>query len=270
MWWGRPSYLWGGLLIVLGVLAVLANLGYLSNISWHVIWPLLLIGLGVWLIATRIVPTTPDDHGGAGFDRSDARDGLARAKLDIALGSARIDVRAAALGDQLYRAHIVHRGNPPEVELDRASGTVRISQSGNWMMGGWGRVKLEVQLNDALAWALDIHCGAVRGRIDLSTVGLAGFECHSGSTDLELSVARPAGEVPIRMEGGSVRLRLRRPAGAAVRVDASGGSIRLWADGVSQGGVGNVTWQSPGMDSSGDRYEARFAGGSLKVGLEQA
>src|SRR6202022_524361 len=96
-----------------------------------------------------------------------------------------------------------------------------------------------------------------------------GFECASGSSKIGLGVPKQGAVVPIRIEGGSVRTRLRRPMGRAIRVDASGGSVRLTADGVRQGGFGSIAWQSPGADASSDRYEARFSGGSVVVDVEQ-
>ncbi len=272
MWWGarRPSYFWGGALVVVGGLLLLGNVGLLNNVSWDYIWPVLLIGFGVWLIVARVLPAGgPSYVGSATVDRSDPREGLTKAKLQIAVGSARLDVRGAALGDLLYRVRIDASGARPEVQLDRSTGTVRISQPGNWMVGGWGRVKLDVQLNDGVSWEVDLDSGSVRGTVDMSTVPLAKFECDSASSRLDLSVSQPAGAVPIRVEGGAVDVRLRRPSGAAARLHAAGGSIRVTADGVRQSGFGSLAWQSTGFDSSSDRYEARFSGGSVRAEVEQ-
>src|ERR1700730_3547918 len=271
MWWGRPSYFWGGVLIIGGVLALLANAGLLNNLDWNYVWPVLLIAIGVCQIVIRRLPGSADaPAGGAPLDRSDPREGLAKAKLDVGLGSVRIELHGAALGDQLYRARIDYGGRPPDVQLDRAGGTVRITHPGNWMMGGWGRVELDLQLSDAIPWEAVLKTGAARGTIDLSTAKVARFESDSGSNNLDLSLPRPEGEVPIRIEGGSVKVRVRRPAGTAIRVNASGGSVRLTADGVRQGGFGNVAWQSAGADSSNDRYDAHFSGGSVVVDVEQS
>lgn len=54
MWTRNPSVFWGGLLVILGMLFLLSNLGVLENVNFDVIWPVGLIALGVWLIATRV------------------------------------------------------------------------------------------------------------------------------------------------------------------------------------------------------------------------
>src|ERR1700681_3123128 len=172
MWWGarRPSYFWGGALVVVGGLLLLGNLGLLNNLNWDYVWPVLLIAGGVWLLVARVLPGGAPTYfgsavgsgvGSAAIDRSDPREGQTKAKLQIAVGSARLDVRGAALGDLLYRARIDHSGASPDVQLDRSTGTVRISQGGNWMVGGWGRVKLDVQLNDAVLWEVDLDSASI-------------------------------------------------------------------------------------------------------------
>ena len=76
MWYRGPSLFWGGFLVIIGVLFLLANTGVLQNIEWNYIWPVFLIALGLWLILARIGP------GGADVDTADSRDGLDKAKLD--------------------------------------------------------------------------------------------------------------------------------------------------------------------------------------------
>src|SRR5207249_5151568 len=122
MWNRSPSIFWGIVLVVLGVLFLLSNLDI--NLNWNIIWPVVLIALGVWLIVARVGP------GGASadVDSAEPRDGLEKAKLEVAVGAGRLEVRSAALDEQLYRVHIDHAGAPPEIRLDRGTGTVRISQ----------------------------------------------------------------------------------------------------------------------------------------------
>ena len=96
MWNRSPSIFWGIVLVVLGVLFLLSNLDI--NLNWNIIWPVVLIALGVWLLVARVGP------GGASadVDSAEARDGLTKAKLEVAVGSGRIEVRSADIGDQLF------------------------------------------------------------------------------------------------------------------------------------------------------------------------
>jgi hypothetical protein len=256
-----PGYFWGVVLVLLGLVFLAANTGVLDSIDWNVAWPLILIALGVLLLVARLGP------GGASgiVDASEPREGLAGARLEIAVGAARIDVRSAPLADQLYRMHIEHGGPQAEVRLDRTSGTVRVSQPVTWAIGAGRRLRIYAQLNDALPWDVGCSTGAGRGEFELASGQVTGFACKTGASRIDLNLPRPKGQVPVRIEGGGLQVDITRPIGTAIRVQASGGAVRLKADGTTQDGIGNREWRSQGFDSTGDRYEVTVAGGATTV-----
>lgn len=258
MWSRGPSLFWGVVLVVIGVLFLLANLDV--NINWNVAWPLVLIGIGVWLVIARIGP----GGGSADVDTAEPRDGLTRGRFELAVGSGRIAVRSAPLGDQLFRLHIEHSGTAPEVRMDRATGTVRISQRLDWFAGA-RRLRVQAQLSDAIPWDVSCSTGAIRGEFDVSSTSLGSFECKTGASQIGLTVSSPKGTVPVKVEGGALTVELLRPAGAPVRVLATGGAVQLRADGDRQEGIGPREWRSPGFDSASDRYDVTVQGGALSV-----
>lgn len=254
------SVIWGGILVILGVLFLLANLNI--NIRWDIVWPVVLILVGVWFLAARIGP------GGnfADVDGAESRDGITRATLDLALGAGRLEVRSADLGDQLYRTHIEHQGSSPDVRLDRATATVKISTRFDWFMGA-RRLKIDTQVSDAVTWDVKCATGAIRGEFDLATAQLASFDCRTGASRVTVNLPAPKGVVPVRIDGGALRVDLVRPAGAAIKVQSSGGALQLHADGSSQDGFGNREWRSSGFEGASDRYEVSVAGGALNVNI---
>lgn len=54
--WRRSSggFWAGALLVVAGAYFLLTNLGLLSWLSWHLVWPVVLIGIGLYLIIRRL------------------------------------------------------------------------------------------------------------------------------------------------------------------------------------------------------------------------
>jgi len=44
---------WGTILVVIGLIALLKNLGFITAGVWEVTWPILLIALGVSLLAKK-------------------------------------------------------------------------------------------------------------------------------------------------------------------------------------------------------------------------
>lgn len=263
MWWSRnPSVVWGGVLVILGVLFLLGNLNI--NINWGVIWPVFLIVVGLWLLAARV--------GGGGtyadVDSAEPLDGLTKAKLDLTVGAGRVEVRSAALGDQLYKARIEQAGTPPEIKLDRDSGTLKITTRLDWFMGA-GRLRVETQLAEGIPWDVKCTTGAIRGEFDLSTTQVTSFECRTGASRIEVNLPAPKGVVPVRVDGGALTVNISRPAGAAIKVVSSGGALQLRADGSHQDAIGSREWRSAGFDSATDRYEVSVSGGALNVHITQ-
>jgi hypothetical protein len=260
MWSRSPSIVWGGILVILGVLFLLSNLNI--NIRWDIIWPVFLIAVGVWLVAARIGP------GGsyAGIDSAEPREGISQATLDLSLGAGTVSVRSAALDDQLYRVHVEHAGSSPEVKLDRATGTLKIASRFDWFMGA-RRFRLDAQLSDAVPWTVRCATGAIRGDFDLSSMEVKGFDCRTGASRITVNLPAPKGVVPVRIDGGALRVDLIRPAGAAIKVQSTGGALQLRADGSHQDGFGNREWRSTGFDSAADRYEVTVSGGALNVNV---
>ena len=260
MWGRNPSVIWGGILVIIGVLFLLSNLNI--NIRWDIVWPIFLIAVGVWFVAARIGP------GGnyADVDSAEARDGISQATLDLALGAGTVNVRSASLDDQLYKAHIEHAGASPDVRLDRATGTLKISSRFDWFMGA-RRFRLDTQLSDAVPWSVRCATGAIRGEFDLSTTQLTGFDCRTGASRITVNLPAPKGVVPVRIDGGALRVDLIRPSGAAIKVQSTGGALQLRADGAHQDGFGNREWRSTGFDGAADRYEVSVAGGALNVNV---
>lgn len=259
--WGRsPSVIWGGILVILGVLFLLGNLNV--NIRWDIVWPVVVILIGVWLLAARIGP------GGnfADVDSAEAKGDITKATLDLAVGAGRLDVRSAALGDQLFRTHIEHQGASPEVKLDRAASAVKISTRFDWFMGA-RRLRIETQIADGVTWDVRCSTGAIRGEFDLSSTRVTSFDCRTGASRITVNLPAPKGVVPVRIDGGALRVDIIRPVGTAIKVTSTGGALQLHADGSQQNGFGNREWRSTGFDSATDRYEVSVAGGALNVNV---
>ncbi|TMD51581.1 MAG: hypothetical protein E6I85_12615 [Chloroflexi bacterium] len=54
-WRGRSGGFWlGAVLVAAGAYFLLANLGLLNWLNWHLVWPVVLIGLGLYLVIRRL------------------------------------------------------------------------------------------------------------------------------------------------------------------------------------------------------------------------
>jgi phage shock protein C len=54
-WQRRSSSFWGGgILILIGLYFLLANLGLLAWLNFNIVWPVILIAIGLYLVARRL------------------------------------------------------------------------------------------------------------------------------------------------------------------------------------------------------------------------
>ncbi len=102
------------------------------------------------------------------------------------------------------------------------------------------------------------QCSAYLADVRLETLRIAG-----GASQLDVSLARPVGVVPIQIGGGASQVMICRPRDVAVRLYIAGGASQLDCDGHHAGSVGGeIRWQTPGAGSKTDRYEIDVAGGA--------
>ena len=290
--------IWPLLLIAVGTVALLANLGYLPPeqlLRLLDLWPLLLVLIGLELIFWRVLPQRVAAAAGviavllavggglayAAFgprvnlgrqsaDVSQPAQGLETATLRLEVGAATVDVQGGATGGDLFRAHLEYTGRQPRVTLDRAAGTVRIQENDTTV--GWPlnrRLRIGVTLSDEVRWAVVVDAGASRETYDLSQVTLTRFQENGGASRIDVTLPSPQGTVPIRVEGGAVTLSLHRPAGAQARIRVSGGASTILADGTRRSNLGgDLSWQTDGYEGSSDRFDVQVNGGASTVRMD--
>jgi hypothetical protein len=289
------SFFWPVVLILAGVVALLVNAGVVSTDRLSLLvdlWPLVLIVIGLELIARRGVQGSAGDvaavlivlvaAGGAlayvalapnpntpnQLDTSADVGNLDHASLQVEAGAATITVTASnSIAGDLYRAHVEYSGTRPNVNLDRSNGTIRISQ-GSAPFFQSRHFTLDLKINSSLPWAIATDSGAATGTYNLAGAHITSIEINTGASREDITLGKPAGTVPITINGGSVTAHLHRPAGSAASVRVSGGAVSLDADGQPHRGIGTQTWSSAGAGSATDSYRIEVNGGACNVTID--
>jgi len=293
------SYFWPATLILTGVLALVAETGAISGerlLRLADLWPLILIVIGLELLNRRVLQGPRRDLatalivllavGGAvayvavrgpvsdatqTMNTSDAVGILNEATLDVDAGAMTMTVAGSdSLGSDLYRAHIEYSGTKPAIRLDRTTGNLRIFKNDDFALFASRRFVLDLQLNSAVSWNVSTNSGASNDTLKLSTVTVGSITLNAGASRTDITLGRPTGMVPIRVEGGAITLRLHRPRGSEAFVHVSGGAVTLDADGRELHGVGDETWQSAGYDGAADAYRVEINGGASTVTVDTA
>jgi len=176
----------------------------------------------------------------------------------------------SSLGSDLYKAHIEYSGPKPTITFDKSTGDVRISQEGGFAFFGNRRVVLDVQINPAVTWGIDINSGAATDTLKLGAIRVTSIELNTGASREEITLGPPKGMVQITINGGALTVHVHRPNGIAASAQVSGGAVNLTGDGRQARGIGSKSWQSDGFDTAADGYRIEVNGGASNVTVDTA
>ena len=298
MYRGYRSLFWPAILILVGVFALLVNVGLVpvDRLDRLVdLWPLILVVIGLELVVRRALQGATAEIaaalivllaiGGAAayvalgpsvptgiqtLDTAGKVGSVNHAAVQVDAGSATIAMQgSSSIGDDLFRAHIEYSGRKPDVSLDSSSGELHISQndtSGFFFQSR--RFALTLQLNSSVPWKIGVDTGASSNTFMLSALHVASIDLNTGASKEDISVGAPSGTVPITINGGALTVNVHRPAGVAASVSVSGGAASLSFDGRQSKAVGTLTAQTSDYDHASDRYEIQVDGGACTVTVD--
>jgi hypothetical protein len=178
--------------------------------------------------------------------------GRRQASLDMVSGTSTMTLRAADLGDELYRiASPAHSSVTPHV--DEHAGTVYLSLRAT---GNDGPGAVEVLLNASVRWNLRLGGGVRQSVLDMAGGTLERLDLAGGATRIELTLPRPDGTLAVRMTGGIHEFLVHTPAQIPTRVRVGRGAGRVVLDGRTHNGVaGGELFTPPGWAASVDRID---------------
>lgn len=288
-----------GLLILFGAVALAANLNLLQWDSLYRLldlWPVVLVLVGVELVLSGLtsrrvasaiglvlivltavgalvyvaiappIPTTSQV-----LDGSEPVSELSKAALDLSSGAAEVNVHGEALGDTLFKSHILYNSRQkPEVSFNRSTGTLTISDSSQGIGSFFGprsKRRIDLALNSGLPWSIDVSGGASHVTLALGTEPVTGLSLTGGANNITVTLGKPSGTVEVVISGGASSVTIHRPAGVATSLHASGGANSVRLDDRHLAGFGDASAQTAGYDSAADRYAIDVSGGASNVSV---
>jgi hypothetical protein len=185
--------------------------------------------------------------------------GRDHATLDLVTGTTSVDVRAADLGDTLYQ---VESSKTPSV--NDTDDRIEVHVTG-------GDASVTIRLNRDVRWTVRFTAGSQSNTADLRELAhLAGVEYVGGVSSIDLTLPKPGGTVPVRVDGGASAVRVHAPNGAPVRVKAGGGAGRVAIDGEEHNGVSaGASFASGGWEAAADRYDVDAVGGVSAITVDR-
>jgi DNA-binding MarR family transcriptional regulator len=186
--------------------------------------------------------------------------GLTGAKLHIRSGLSSLRLRPGTDDHDLY--HASFEGAVPQVRL--RDGRVLVQYRG--LPFDWRKRTATFDLNRTIPWELEVVGGIQRIEADLRAIDVRRLEITGGMERVQLELARPRGEVGVRLVGGARTIRIERPRDVPVRVTSQGGAASFVVDDTRVGKQGGqTTLESPGWSVGKDRYQVEVVGGTKAI-----
>jgi hypothetical protein len=241
--------------------------------KWLLIGGAALVGLLVLALVVVIALSVVSEVIGDGDDgdRDDhvvtgPRAGRTEATVELLSGVTAVTVRAVDLGGPLYRVRTPQGGRHVPQVTDR-DGLVQVQLGES---GRSGPSTVEIELATATRWHVRIVGGATQQTIDLSAGRVAEVALVGGATSVDLTLPRPAGNVPVRMVSGVATWAVHLPDGVPAQVFVGAGAGTVTVDGATRTGVaGGTTVTGDGWAQAADRYEVIASGGMSTFTLDR-
>jgi hypothetical protein len=262
----RGSVFWGVVLLVLGLLLLLGNLGIVAVNVWGAVWAVVLIALGLGILWSIVV--------GSGAAEGEAvtipLDGAKSARVRVKHGAGRLRVSGGAASGALLEGTFSsgldygtqRRGEELDVELSPGRFPAFLAP---W---SWGREGLgwTFSLNGAIPLALTFETGASETRLDLSELCVHDLRLQTGASAVHVTLPAQAGHTRAHIEAGAASVSVRVPPDVAARVRFEGGLASIDVDQNRFPRTGSV-YQSPDYDTAENKadIELKAGVGSLDV-----
>lgn len=262
----RSGLFWGLVLLLVGLLLLLNNLGVVSVDLGSAIWAIVLIAFGLGILWSVIAGS--DTAAGERIDILLGDAISARLHLEQVVGRLRVDGSAGA-GHFLegtfasgvnYRAR--HKGDQLDVEMS-PRGLPFVLAPWNWGREGHGWI---FGLNKEIPLYLELETGASDARLDLSELNVTDLRLETGASSVDVTLPARAGHTRARIECGAASVSLRVPADVAARVRFKGALASVNVD-RNRFPRTDGAYQSPDYDTAEHTVDIQIEAGvgSLRV-----
>lgn len=223
----RSNFFWGVLIVLLGGLLLLQNLGILNINIWSLIWPFFLIALGAWIILGRLFPNRAAlEHAVIGVD------GARKARIKITHAAGRLNIRSGNNPNNLVEGDF---GGGLEAS-DHMNGDIKevvLKPRMDGFIFPWGpdqALQWDFSLAPDIPIELNLETGANDAYIDLTNLQVEKLKLSTGASSTQVNLPEAAGYTQVNVESGVTSVRLTIPPQVAGRINYSGGLSSIQID----------------------------------------
>jgi hypothetical protein len=213
-------------------------------------------------------PVIPLSSGNAiaGRTVSAPLDNRAKASFELLAGTNAVHVTIGELGDDLYRISTPDdAGILPNPIIRNDDVKLQVSKDGDGIGG-----EIEVVLAAKVRWQLRFSGYAEKQIIDVSGGQVSGIEMVAAMKQAEVTLSRPSGTVPLKINGAVDKLILKSPPDNPVRIKVGGGAQTVVAGTKTLKDVAAGSTLTPKGWDTADRYDVTAGARITALTIENA
>jgi hypothetical protein len=222
----QGNTVFGIILILAGGLFLLNNLGIFNVDFWGVLWSLVIIGAGVWMLLGIVGRGSKETR-----DLTIPLDESERVKLELRHGAGRVELGSGAAAGAILNGNFEggvewrsrQSSDRLELILQPPSGFLSLfpfSRPHNW----------SIHLSDQVAFSI-VHQGAAsETRMDLRDLKVTDLLLQTGASSTTIVLPANAGFTKAKVEAGAAGVVLEIPEGVAGRIRSTSGLAEIRVD----------------------------------------
>lgn len=248
---------WGCVFLVLGGLFLVDSLGILDLNLWGILWPLMLMLFGVWVMVGYFRREEPLAGEEASIPLENARSASigihhGAGRLTIGSGAGPMDLVSGTFGGGL---NTYSNWNEDHLNL-----TLRIRDSGfpmvviPWFWGSQHRFDWFIHLSDEIPLDLKLKTGASDTRLNLTDLLVRDLRVDTGASQTEIHLPNGIAHTKAVVKSGVASVKIYVPEGVSARIRTKGGLMDARVNRDRFPRTGGV-YQSPDYETAANKVE---------------
>jgi hypothetical protein len=170
------------------------------------------------------------------------------ADLHISLGGTRLDL--GSTNQQLVDVSLTDPDIVQSVEYssDNKNAAIRFKKDRIGIFTINSRDSARFNLNENVAWKLDVDTGVVTGSLDMSNLKMESVDLDCGAANLKLVLGDKCNSTDVKIDAGASSIEVAVPENAGVRVRMDGG--------LSNSNLRSLGWNKEGKYYVSPNYES--------------
>ena len=261
---------WGVVLILLGSLLLLDELGVLPANVWTVFWPILLILLGLWIVRDYFFGKS---HRLLEETIAIPLDSAQEVEIDVNHGAGNLMVESGAEPGSLLSGAFEggvkytsrHEGGKLWVQLE-AQGKGISTVIVPWFGSGSGAFRWDLRLVEGVPMSLNVKTGASEVHLNLTDLHITDLKVETGASSVDILLPNEVTVTRVEIKAGASSLKVRVPDNVAARIQVKGGLMAAQVDN-DRFPKRNGVYQSPNYETAPCRVDinADLGVGTIKI-----